>query len=140
MPEPFMPSVKKLFISLTVGVAMAGILCPVAAEDSTAPTWPDTVVKFEDLRPLTNFELLVPGLVRKGRVTGPAILRVHVTAEGTVARTALLASCGNPDLDEASIHAMRRMRFEPHTYGGVPIEVTLLAPVHVPPRLGRSPR
>ncbi|WP_180126797.1 TonB family protein [Rhodoferax sp. BLA1] len=111
-----------------------------AAADSAGPAWPTTVVKFEDLRPLTHFKLQVPGLVAKGRVTGPAILQAHINSEGLVTRTALLASCGNPDLDEASLHAMRVMQFQPYTLDGAPSEVTLVVPIHVPARLGRSPR
>ncbi|WP_430962579.1 energy transducer TonB [Rhodoferax potami] len=80
----------------------------------------------------------VPGVVTKGSVTGPAILRVHISAEGTVLRTVLMESCGNTDLDEASLHAMRVMRFSPYTVDGVPVDVTLAVPMHIPKRLGRS--
>ena len=129
---------RKLLVSMIAALTFAGASCAVAAEESTESVWPTTVVKFEDLRPLTHFKLQVPGLVAKGRVTGPAILRAHISAEGTVAKTALLASCGNPDLDEASIHAMRVMQFQPYSLDGAPTEVTLVVPIHVPTRLGRS--
>jgi TonB family protein len=118
---------------------VAGFLGVNAASAETAVSgWPETVVALEELRPLTPFELRVAGLVTKGRVLGPATLRVHVNAAGTVARAVLLESCGNADLDEAALLAMRRMRFKPYTYGGNPTEVTLVVPVHVPKRLGRS--
>ncbi|OOV05429.1 hypothetical protein RF819_00755 [Rhodoferax fermentans] len=121
-------------------LSFTSLSCTAAAAESAGPAWPTAVVKFEDLRPLTHFKLQVPGLVAKGRVTGPAILQAHINAEGTVAKTALLASCGNPDLDEASLHAMRVMQFQPYTLDGTPSEVTLVVPIHVPARLGRSPR
>lgn len=110
----------------------------VIAQESLQLLWPAIIVKLEDLRPLSDFTLRVPDVVSKGRVTGPAILRAHITTEGSVAKVALLESCGNGDLDEASMHAMRAMQFKPHTFDGIPTEVTLIAPVHVPSRWGRS--
>lgn len=109
-----------------------------AAADEATMAWPETVVKIEELRSLTVFRLDVPGVVSKGRVVGPAVLKAHITREGTVARVVLLESCGNSDLDESSIHALRAMRFKPYTFGGVPTEVTLALPVHVPASWGRS--
>lgn len=135
-----MSAFRKRLLSLATVLSLTGLSYPVAAAESAGPAWPTAVVKFEDLRPLTHFKLQVPGLVAKGRVTGPAILQAHINAEGLVARTALLASCGNPDLDEASLHAMRVMQFQPYTLDGAPSEVTLVVPIHVPARLGRSPR
>jgi len=135
-----MSQFKKLLVSLATALSLTGLSCPAAAAESAEPAWPTAVVKFEDLSPLTHFKLLVPGLVAKGQVTGPAILQAHISAEGMVTRTALLASCGNPDLDEASLHAMRVMQFQPYTLDGAPSEVTLVVPIHVPTRLGRSPR
>lgn len=135
-----MPTFIKPLLSLATVLSFTSLSCTAAAAESAGPAWPTAVVKFEDLRPLTHFKLQVPGLVAKGRVTGPAILQAHINAEGTVAKTALLASCGNPDLDEASLHAMRVMQFQPYTLDGAPSEVTLVVPIHVPARLGRSPR
>ena len=119
---------------------LSGIGSPATAQDAAQSTWPGTVVKIEDLRPLTQFKLRVPGLVAQGKVTSPSILRAHIALEGTAAQVSLLESCGNPDLDEASIHALRAMRFKPHLSAGTPTEATLVLPVHVPTRFGRSPR
>jgi TonB family protein len=69
---------------------------------------------------------------------GPAVLRVHVDLHGEVVKMALLESCGNPDLDESAMQAVRVMKFEPFMQGGVPADVTLVVPVHIPKRLGRS--
>lgn len=126
-------------VCLAVAVGLASASCVVQADEPAGLAWPTTVVRFEDLTAVTDFSLRVPGVVAKGRITGPAILRAHVTTAGEVAKVDLLQSCGNPDLDEASMHAMRVMRFKPRTFGGVPIEVTLVAPIHVPVRHGRSP-
>ncbi len=133
-----MSPLRKLFISMVAGLAFVAVACPVNADEPVGSVWPSTVVKMEDLRPLTSLKLRVPGVVTKGRVTGPAILRVHISAEGAVVKTTLLESCGNTDLDEASLHAMRVMRFSPHTVDGVPVDVTLVVPFHIPKRLGRS--
>ena len=131
---------RKLLLSLATALSFTSLSCPVTGAESAGSDWPTAVVKFEDLRLLTHFKLQVPGLVAKGRVTGPTILQAHINTEGLVTKTALLASCGNPDLDEASLHAMRVMQFQPHMLDGVPSEVTLVVPIHVPARLGRSPR
>lgn len=131
-------AIAKAACLIVLTAALFSLTPNASAEDKAAEAWPDTVVKFEDLRPLTAFELKVPGILSKGRVTGPAVLKAHITRDGTVSRVVLLESCGNPDLDESSIHALRVMRFKPVTFGGVPIEVTLALPVHVPAKFGRS--
>lgn len=128
-------------ILLAWALALSGACGGASADEAAAPArWPSTVVTMEQLTPLTRFSLQVPGVVAKGQVIGPAVVRAHLGADGAVGRVALLSSSGNPDLDEASMHAMRAMRFEPVTADGVATEATLVVPVHVPPRLGRSPR
>jgi TonB family protein len=104
---------------------------------ATSDDWPSTKVKYEDLHPLTRFKLLVPYIVVKGRVSGPSIIKAHISSEGAVVRTALLSSCGNSDLDEAAMHAMREMRFEPYEADGEPTDVSLLLPIHIPKNFGR---
>ncbi len=116
----------------------SGLAGGTMAAEPASTEWPERVVGIEVLRPLTRFSLRVPGIVVKGRVTGPAILRAHVTTTGTVARVALYESSGNSDLDEAALHGMRDMRFKPYTFGSIPTEVTLVVPIHVPKQLGRS--
>lgn len=111
---------------------------PAAPAPDSSSTWPATVVGFEQLEPVTRFQLQVRGVVAKGAVTGPTVVRALVDAQGRVQRVVLHTSCGNGDLDEAVLHAMRDMAFKPHMAGGQAVPVTLLAPVHVPKRLGRS--
>ena len=130
-------SFRPLFIAMTFSF-LAGAFCSVNARDSEAANWPETIVVFENLRPVTPFKLHIPGIVAKGHVNGPTVLRAHITAEGTVSKVGLMESCENPDLDEAAIHAMRVMKFRPYTFGGTPIAVTLVLPVHIPKNLGRS--
>jgi TonB family protein len=125
--------------AILAAALLAGALSRAHAttEDAALP-WPDTVVTIEQLRPLTPLQLKTPGIVVRGVVRGPATLRAHVNAAGEVARVGLLESCGNSDLDEAAMHAMRSMRFKPYTFGGDPTEVTLVVPLHVPKQLGRA--
>lgn len=122
----------------TLGAVLFGGAGVCRAGDDADESWPERVVKFEDLRPLTPFQLQVRGIVAKGRVTGPTVLKVHVRADGTIARAVSLQTCGNPDLDEAALHAMRVMKFDPYQSGAGAEAVTLVVPVHIPVRLGRS--
>jgi len=109
-----------------------------AASEPMTSDWPAKIVAVESLRPITQYRIKVAGIVTKGPIVGPATLRAHVDTEGIVVRTVLLSSCGNPDLDEAALHAMRNMRFKPYAINGVPTEVTLIVPVHIPKRIGRT--
>lgn len=126
---------RHLHIAVTLVFALVG---PALAAEEPAPAWPSKVVQIEQLRQLKPVTLKVPPLVVKGGVKGPAVLRLHVNEAGKVAKTALLDSCGNADLDEAAMHAARDMEFKPYTVAGVPTEVTLLLPMHVPKRFGRT--
>ncbi len=121
-----------------VAAALMALLINHGTAAEAVVAWPDKVVTLEELRPLTNFSLKIPGIVVKGQVRGPSVLRVHVDASGEVAKIALLESCGNGDLDESAMRAMRRMKFARYTVGEVPVEVSLVVPIHVPKNLGRS--
>jgi TonB family protein len=129
-------------IPTIASLVVATVLCqPVLADLSTeasSSSWPAKMIALEQLEPLTRYQLKVHGTVTKGKVTGPAVVRAHVDPTGAVLRAVLHASCGNADLDEAALNGMREMRFKPFLDGGSPIPVTLLAPIHVPARLGRS--
>lgn len=110
---------------------------PTAATPAPS-TWPDPVVSIDQMEALNGFQLQVRGIVAKGAVTGPTVVRVLVDAQGRVQRAVLHKSCGNGDLDEAVLHGMRDMVFKPYQVAGSAVPVTVLAPVHVPKRLGRS--
>lgn len=138
-PQPTLSHINPMPMSLLRKLCfLAMVATSAASATEIAHDWPSKVVKIEELRALTPFELKAPALVAKGEVRGPSLLRVHVAANGSVDRIHLLASCGNADLDEASIHAMREMKFIPFIVDTTPTAVTLLVPVHVPRRLGRK--
>ena len=133
-------SLAVLIARFAASFVLSSFVCQAIAQSDASDSWPAIIVKVEDLHPLTTFKLRIPGAVSQGRVTGPSILKGHITAEGTVAKVILLESCGNPDLDEAAIHALRVMRYKPYMAAGVPTQATLALPVHVPAKFGRSPR
>jgi hypothetical protein len=92
------PQIMRLIRTMLSGLAttlVAGFLgfSAAAAAETAVSGWPETVVALEELRPFTPFELRFSGVVTKGRVLGPATLRVHVSAAGTVAK-AVLRQCG----------------------------------------------
>lgn len=109
-----------------------------AQAQAQAESWPDTVVRVEELRALKPFLLRVPRVPVKGEVTGPAVVKAHIDETGHVARVALLDTSGNPSVDEAAMRSVRDMRFQPYTVGGQPTPATLVLPVHVPKRYGRA--
>lgn len=128
----------RLIVLALIPLAAALGPSPASAAENDGYAWPKTVVSIEDLRPTSRFHLQIRGLVEKGRITGPAVLRAHVDEAGAVVRVVLLESSGNGDLDEAAIHALREMTFKPYTVVGAPTGVSLVIPVHVPKRLGRT--
>ncbi|MBS0372277.1 MAG: TonB family protein [Proteobacteria bacterium] len=115
----------------------SALLMVVAPAGATSADWPSQIVKLEDLQPLTRFRFVAPGIVVRGRITGPAILKAHIASDGSVVRTMLLSSCGNSNLDEAALHGMREMRFAPYTLDDEPTEVSMVVPVHIPKNWGR---
>ena len=123
--------------ALAVGLLAMYLSAPSRAAEP-AYEWPARVVTIEEMHPTSALRIRFAKLVVKGGVHGPATLRAHVDAAGAVARVVLLESCGNADLDEAAIRAMSEMKFSPYTLNGVPVEVSLVVPVHVPKNLGRS--
>ena len=117
-----------------IRIALVFALGLAAATAHAAAEWPEHVVAIEEMKPLKGLRLAVPKMRPDGEVKGPVVLRVHVDAEGAVQRVALLESCGSPGHDEAALHAMRAMRFAPKLVNGVPAEVTLVVPFHLPIR------
>lgn len=103
-----------------------------------AEAWPDTVVRVEELRALKPFLLRVPRVPVEGEVIGPAVVKAHIDETGHVARVALVDTSGNASVDEAAMRSVREMHFRPYTVGGQPTPATLVLPVHVPKKYGRS--
>lgn len=94
--------------------------------------WPAQVVRIEEMKPLVPMVISVPRMRTKGDIRGPVVLRAHVDPQGQVQRVALMESCGSPAHDEAALLSMRSARFAPKVIDGVPVDVTLVVPLHLP--------
>lgn len=94
--------------------------------------WPVSVVSIEEMKMLSPFTISVPRSRPKGEVMGPSVVRAHIDIEGRVRHVALLESCGSPAHDEAAMLAIRNVTFRPKQIGGVPAEVSLVVPLHLP--------
>ena len=133
-----MPATRRLFFLCLASAFAACSACGVAAARAGEPGWPEKVVALEELQPLTPFRLKVRRVISKGPVQGPSVVKAHIDEAGAVQRVALVTSCGNGEIDEAAILALRDMRFQPYLGSGVPTAVTLLLPVHIPKAWGRK--
>ena len=63
-------------------------------------------------------------------LSGRVLLRLTVSAEGTVSLVEVLESSGFPVLDNAAVATIRTWRFEPPRLGGVPVETRARLPVN----------
>jgi len=70
-----------------------------------------------------------PALALRRREEGRVILRVTVSATGSVLAVSVLHSSGHGSLDAAAADAVRQWRFVPASRGGVPVEGVAEAPV-----------
>jgi len=116
---------------ITLALLLTATTPPVAAHPEE---WPEPIVRYEDLRALNRMVISVPRLRETGELLRPAVLRALVDRDGQVRRVQLLQSCGSPEHDEAALHALRGMHFEPHRINGAAQAVTLVVPLHLPQR------
>lgn len=114
----------------TVLILLASL--SIAAAAHAAHDWPARVVPIEEMKMITPMVVEVPKVRTKGKVRGPVVLRVHVDKAGVVQHSLLLESSGSPAHDEAAMHSMRAVRFVPKLIDGVPEDVTLVVPLHLP--------
>ncbi len=70
-----------------------------------------------------------PALALRRREEGRVILRVTVSATGSVLAVSVLRSSGHDSLDAAATDAVRQWRFVPASRGGVAVEGVAEAPV-----------
>ena len=133
-----MPPARRHVLLCLASAFAACSACGVAAARAGEPGWPEKVVALEELQTLTPFRLKVRRVISKGPVKGPSVVKAHIDEAGAVQRVALVTSCGNGEIDEAAILALRDMRFQPYLGSAVPTAVTLLLPVHIPKAWGRK--
>jgi len=62
-------------------------------------------------------------------VEGEVLLRIHVTALGTVDSVELAQSSGHAELDSIALHGARQLRYDPASEGEQPVAVWATLPV-----------
>jgi protein TonB len=70
-----------------------------------------------------------PESARRRGIEGTALLKMRITAQGSVADVHLERSAGHPELDESAMEAVRRWRVNPARRDGEPVAVWVLVPV-----------
>jgi TonB family protein len=63
----------------------------------------------------------VPKIASLQGVTGTALVRIDLTAKGTLSREALFETSGNPWLDRAALESPKTARFIPEVANCVPV-------------------
>ncbi|KQP11958.1 energy transducer TonB [Pseudorhodoferax sp. Leaf267] len=119
------------------GAAAALLLaCALGGCASVNTPWPETVVRAEDMKPLTPMRTQVRYSTREVErgAASTVVLRLLVDAQGRTQRLAVFQSSGIAELDEAALHAARDARFAPYMKDGVAEAVTLVLPMHFPLR------
>lgn len=109
---------------------------PVAAVVAPAPPAPPPparkVIAATAVRYLVQPQAEVPRASRRAGEHGVVWLRVVVATSGVPLQVTVQRSSSHPRLDEQALWAMRQARFQPHTEGGRPIEVEVVAPIEYP--------
>lgn len=105
---------------------------PVVAPAPPAPPAPPPARKRVDATAVSYLvqpPVEVPRASRRAGESGTVWLRVVVDRRGMPALVQVQRSSGHARLDEQALWAMRQARFQPHTEGGSPIEVEVVAPI-----------
>jgi TonB family protein len=79
-----------------------------------------------------ELQRIVQGESESGGTPRTAHLRLLVTYEGEVAYVDVLRGSGRPGLDRAVVQAARRLRYEPASVQGVPVDIWVEQPVALP--------
>jgi len=100
----------------------------VAAAGTIAPAPPRIT---RSARPRGGYQVrpAYPAVARRAGVQGTTVLRVHVSADGSIDDVQVSRSAGHPALDEAAAAAVGRWRFDPARSGSEPVAVWVLIPV-----------
>ncbi|HWA99947.1 MAG TPA: energy transducer TonB [Pirellulales bacterium] len=105
----------------------------VAAIDAAASPWSQAVEGTDVDRPPTtsprNPTPVYPPEARAAGVQGRVVLRVVVSASGTVAGARIETSSGSAALDRSALATVQLWRFEPARRGGVAVDYEVLVPV-----------
>jgi len=120
--EPFPP--RRVAPAAPVRAPRAEPAAVPAAPRVTAGTAVEVPPTLRDNRP-PDYPLEA---LRRG-LEGTVLLRVHVAADGRVAKVEILDSSGHLILDAAAVRAVKSWRFAPATRGGRPVAAVVRQPV-----------
>lgn len=95
----------------------------------TAGTPTATLVKIDPKHPFKISEDYYPELSKRDHEEGRCVVRLTVTADGSIENEAIQTSTGFARLDDACLKAVHGQRMIPATENGVPIEKTVLIPI-----------
>jgi protein TonB len=90
---------------------------PAVEEPANAPLIPPSPVGNAAGNPKPEY----PMAARRGHFEGRLLLRIDVTASGSVSAVAVAASTGHSILDQAGLDAIKGWHFNPATRGGKPV-------------------
>ncbi len=110
------------------GVATALPMASVAASAVSGASVVLVAARF-DADYLHNSKPVYPLLARRMGEHGRVLMRVLVSAQGTVDAVEIRTSSGSRRLDGAAQEAVRSWRFQPARRGEVPLESWVLVPV-----------
>ncbi|HEX2092229.1 MAG TPA: energy transducer TonB [Longimicrobiaceae bacterium] len=80
-------------------------------------------------RQLSSSPFQYPEELWDAGVEGETVLRIFVTAQGTVDSTRVENTSGHPAFDRAALNGVRELRFEPARRGEEPVGAWVLLPV-----------
>ena len=85
--------------------------------------------RFKSVKPLNTERPLYPRMAREQGWQGKVVLRMRITAEGTVKHATVQESSGFPVLDESAVQAVKAWSFEPAKNGEFPVASTVALPI-----------
>ncbi|HYS16765.1 MAG TPA: energy transducer TonB [Candidatus Binatia bacterium] len=98
---------------------------------ASAPSGGSTGAVTRLARPQGGYQVrpTYPSTARRLGIQGTTLLKVYVLIDGRIGEIVVQESAGHPDLDQASVDAVRRWRFEPARRGNDPVAMWVLLPV-----------
>jgi TonB family protein len=85
--------------------------------------------RFTNVKPLKTERPLYPRMAREHGWQGKVVLRVRISAEGTVKHATVQESSGFPALDDNALQAVKTWTFEPAKNGEFAVASTVVLPI-----------
>ena len=93
-----------------------------------APSPPEQLTRTAQPRGGYQVRPTYPAAARQVGAEGTTLLRVHVSADGSIDDVQVHRSAGHPALDRAAAETVRKWRFEPARNGSVAVAVWVVVP------------